>query len=58
MIYRVHTCSKYISRIKYFAISSKIYNMKTTLILNHDHKPLLSAKNIVGIISVAVQEYS
>ena len=51
MIYRVHTRSEYISRIKYFAISNKIYDMKTTLILNHDHKHLPSAKNILGIIS-------
>ena len=36
------------SRIKYFAIGNKIYDMKTTLILNHEYKKLPSAKNILG----------
>ena len=37
------------SRIKYFAIRNKIYDMKTTtLILNHKYKKLPSAKNILG----------
>ena len=35
------------SRIKYFAISNKIYDMKTTLILNHEYEKLPSAKNIL-----------
>ena len=36
------------SRIKYFAISNKIYDMETTLILNNEYKKLPSAKNISG----------
>ena len=36
------------SRVKYFAISNKIYDMKTTLILNREYKKLPSAKNILG----------
>ena len=35
-------------RIKYFAISNKIYDMKTTLILNREYKKLPSTKNILG----------
>ena len=42
------------ARIKYFAIGNKIYDMKTTLILNHEHKKLLSAKNILGDFSCFV----
>ena len=36
------------SRIEYFAIGDKIYDMKTILILNHEYKKLPSAKNILG----------
>ena len=36
------------SRIKYFAISNNIYDMKTTLILNREYKKLQSATNILG----------
>ena len=36
------------SRIKYFAISNKIYDMKTTLILNHEYKKLPSVQKILG----------
>ena len=39
------------SRIKYFAIGNKIYDMKTTLILNHEYKKLPSAENILGDFS-------
>ena len=42
------------SRIKYFAIGNKIYDMKTTLILNHEYKKLPSAKNILGGFSCFV----
>ena len=41
-------------RIKYFAIGNKIYDMKTTLILNHEYKKLPSAKNILGDFSCVV----
>ena len=36
------------SRIKYFAISNNIYDMKTTLIFNPQYEKLRSATNIVG----------
>ena len=36
------------SRIKYFATSNNIYDMKTTLILNPEYKKLRSATNILG----------
>ena len=36
------------SKIKYFAISNKICDKKTTLILNREYKKLPSAKNILG----------
>ena len=36
------------SRVKYFAISNNIYDMKTTLILNPEYKKLRSATNILG----------
>ena len=42
------------SRIKYFAIGNKFYDMKTTLILNHEYKKLPSAKNILGDFSCFV----
>ena len=42
------------SKIKYFAIGNKIYDMKTTLILNHEYKKLPSAKNILGDFSCFV----
>ena len=42
------------SRIKYFASGNKIYDMKTTLILNHEYKKLPSAKNILGDFSCFV----
>ena len=41
-------------RIKYFAIGNKIYDMKTTLILNHEYKKLPSAKNSLGDFSCFV----
>ena len=42
------------SRIKYFAIGNKIYDMKTTLILNHEYKKLPSAKTSLGDFSCFV----
>ena len=39
---------------KYFAIGKKIYDVKTTLILNHEYKKLPSAKNILGDFSCFV----
>ena len=42
------------STIKYFAIGKKIYDVKTTLILNHEYKKLPSAKNILGDFSCFV----
>ena len=42
------------SRIKYFAIGNKIYDMKTTLILNHEYTKLPAAKNSLGDFSCFV----
>ena len=38
-----------LSRIKYFAISNKIYDMKTTLILNREYKKLPSAGAVIKL---------
>ena len=46
------------SRIKYFAIGNKIYDMKTTLILNHEYKKLPSAKNILGDFRIQRAQWS